>query len=317
MDDDSVVDIAASGHTSVVGVSGKLYTVGRNDSAGGGGHGSPPINDAGQLGRSGAVNRLLPVMGDLAGERVLATACGRYHTAGVTNKGEVFTFGLNDYGQLGRRGLMGKVSTAGCTCDSGGDCSCGATAGALAKEGEACAGGPSCRSGIPQRVLDLPTDIVAISAGRYSTVALSATGELYAWGLSACGGEYTPSELVSDYLLTMTPRLVKGSVTGLKVVGMDVGYIHMAMVTSDGGLHTCSTGFDGYAGGLVKAPVRPNKEKELGRVAATESDANTPGRVTSLQAENIRAVATGRCHTLALSQEGKVFSFGCGILGRP
>jgi hypothetical protein len=41
-------------HISTPGV---LYTCGRNDSAGGGGHGSPPIRDAGQLGRNGPGER--------------------------------------------------------------------------------------------------------------------------------------------------------------------------------------------------------------------------------------------------------------------
>ena len=50
---ESVVWAAASGHTALVTDVGHLYTAGRNDSAGGGGHGSPPVRDAGQLGRGG------------------------------------------------------------------------------------------------------------------------------------------------------------------------------------------------------------------------------------------------------------------------
>jgi hypothetical protein len=56
---------------------GVLYTCGRNDSAGGGGHGSPPISDAGQLGRMGPANQLLPVHGELEGKQAVASACGR------------------------------------------------------------------------------------------------------------------------------------------------------------------------------------------------------------------------------------------------
>ena len=49
----SAVAAAASGHSALVTDAGALYTAGRNDSAGGGGHGSPPVKDAGQLGRGG------------------------------------------------------------------------------------------------------------------------------------------------------------------------------------------------------------------------------------------------------------------------
>jgi alpha-tubulin suppressor-like RCC1 family protein len=64
-------------------------------------------------------------------------AC-RYHTAGMTADGAVFTFGLNDHGQLGRPGVMGATGSNKCICDSAGDCSCGpAQHGAVAaREGE-------------------------------------------------------------------------------------------------------------------------------------------------------------------------------------
>ena len=49
----NAVAIAASGHTVLVDDAGYVYTAGRNSSAGGGGRGSPPIEDSGQIGRGG------------------------------------------------------------------------------------------------------------------------------------------------------------------------------------------------------------------------------------------------------------------------
>lgn len=45
--------VSGSAHTLVVVPGGAVWTMGRNDSQGGGGHGSPPIPDSGQLGREG------------------------------------------------------------------------------------------------------------------------------------------------------------------------------------------------------------------------------------------------------------------------
>jgi alpha-tubulin suppressor-like RCC1 family protein len=105
-----------------------VYTAGRNDSGGGGGHGSPPFSDAGQLGRSGAMGIFGKVdfIGDDGNEIVAKqVACGRYHTVVLTNDGSVYTFGLNDYGQLGRLALFGDPDVKkACGCDSGNNCAC-------------------------------------------------------------------------------------------------------------------------------------------------------------------------------------------------
>ena len=48
-----IKSIAASRHAGITTLEGALWTMGHNDSKGGGGHGSPPIDAAGQLGRGG------------------------------------------------------------------------------------------------------------------------------------------------------------------------------------------------------------------------------------------------------------------------
>lgn len=42
--------VAGSGHSLILNYRGELFSCGRNDSNGGGGYGSSPINDSGQLG---------------------------------------------------------------------------------------------------------------------------------------------------------------------------------------------------------------------------------------------------------------------------
>lgn len=75
--------------------------MGANDSRGGGGHGSKALEASGQLGRPGT---WAPgqVLGVLQGQMVKQVAAGRYHSVAVTADGKVYSWGLNDWGQLGR-----------------------------------------------------------------------------------------------------------------------------------------------------------------------------------------------------------------------
>lgn len=331
---ESVVWAAAAGHTALVTDAGALYTAGRNDSAGGGGHGSPPVADAGQLGRGGATNVFEKVQTPLslstsASASTFATqvACGRYHTAAVTDLGDVLTFGLNDRGQLGRAGVFGDPDAKkACGCDSGGNCACAESDGAgendgktALKKGDACRGGWACRDG-HARFVDLGTHPVSdephyasfVAAGRYSTVVVTAAGDVLTWGLNACGAFSASDDddgatlnvdaflrrLTDDPAFASTPRfLSKDAFDGSTVEIAAVGYVHVVFLTKDGRVFTCDTGFDGYAGGLGK-PYAPNEDARLGRAfiltdgetksvdvdEATKRWALTPGEVAVFDA---------------------------------
>lgn len=91
------------------------------------------------------------------GENVVKVYAGEYHSVALTDKGNVYTWGLNNRGQLG----LGYD--------------------------------PSVRDMVmsPERVtltdsnaktVEL-TDIVKVSVGTYHTVALSRSGIVYAWGM--------------------------------------------------------------------------------------------------------------------------------------
>jgi hypothetical protein len=105
--DVSFLQVAAGGHTCAV-AAGAVPTVwcwGRNSSDGGGGHGSPPVPDSGQLGHGGPGNGPGRVGGAVTGFEATSVAVGRYHSAAAAG-GKVFTWGLNDQGQLGRGATM-------------------------------------------------------------------------------------------------------------------------------------------------------------------------------------------------------------------
>ena len=48
-----MTSIAASRHSAIATADGRAWTMGHNDSKGGGGHGSPPLEASGQMGRPG------------------------------------------------------------------------------------------------------------------------------------------------------------------------------------------------------------------------------------------------------------------------
>lgn len=53
---------------------------------------------------------------------MIQVATGRYHTVAVTRHGHVYTWGLNDWGQLGREGVGATEEDDSTPCTSGGSC---------------------------------------------------------------------------------------------------------------------------------------------------------------------------------------------------
>ena len=319
---ESAIHAAASGHSLMVTNAGFLYTAGRNDSAGGGGHGSPPVKDAGQLGRGGAMDAFgrVPIPKD---EPIVQCAAGRYHSCALTKSGKIVTFGLNDRGQLGRHGTYGVTDGDGCVCDSGGSCACDAVDGGGEGRveytaGDECVGGAACRSGSANfvDVSSFGSTATAVAAGRYASAAVLADGQVVTWGLNLCGsgggGNMTRESLLRDPTSAAKPRLVTG--IDAKAVAVTFGYVQMAVLTDDGELYTCDTGFDGYASGLGNA-YKPNGEKALGRVASDAESALAPGRVDFGSDVKIAAISTGRCHAAVATTTGAMMAFGCGKLG--
>lgn len=173
----------------------------------------------------------------LSRRRVVGAACGRYHTAVITSDGGVYTFGLNDRGQLGRAGSMGMASTDKCVCDSAGECGCGVNGAEIRTPvGAPCYGGGACRSGVAAAVQSgvlsstssqrasvsrggagagagafAGAFAVAVAAGRYSTAVVLHSGDVVTWGLNLCGASegVTAASLLEDPETAAEPRLVR------------------------------------------------------------------------------------------------------------
>ncbi|GLC68263.1 hypothetical protein PLESTF_000668100 [Pleodorina starrii] len=276
----TVISAAASRHSAVVSSEGVVWTMGHNDSKGGGGHGSPPLAASGQLGRGGS-KEPGPVEGPLRGKFVVQVVTGRYHTLALTDQGELYSWGLNDWGQLGR-GAAGAQSEA---------------------DPSPCTAGASCHSGTPGLV-SLPggARVVGASAGRYVSMAVDESGRLYSWGHDGCSNGGKLPERDQAY----KPRRVGGELEGKRVVAFDAGYVFWLAATAEGEVYTCNSQDDGYAGTLSNKR-QPNNAGELGR----EGDPRVPGRVGgALAGKKVEVVAAGREHAVVATSTGEVYTWG-------
>jgi alpha-tubulin suppressor-like RCC1 family protein len=279
-----VVSVAASRHSLLLTADGVLFSMGPKNSAGGGGHGSKPLHASGQLGRQGGTIPAAIVMPDSALERsaaaagsashaigvdpavdagkvkqqaptgCLQVASGRYHSVTVTADGGVITWGLNDWGQLGRevpvssaeltaemaagnahrRSLQQQQQQqpgSSTTSSSASAATTGAppTANRIssnATSSSSCSSGWSCHSGTPGRITALDgVRAVAAAAGRYSTMVLDDLGQIWVWGCDGCAAGQLPLQGEA-----WRPRKVAGALANKKVVAFDVGELRLQVV---------------------------------------------------------------------------------------
>jgi alpha-tubulin suppressor-like RCC1 family protein len=107
-------------------------------------------NSEGQLGDGTGTQRLTPVQ-SMIGSNVVAISAGRSHTLALKSDGTVWAWGRNAEGQLGNEDIAGVG-----------------------------------QSFIPVQVTNL-TNIVAIAAGEYHSLAIKSGGTVWAWGKNVDG----------------------------------------------------------------------------------------------------------------------------------
>ena len=239
-DGKQVVAVAAGGHTAAITDSGELWTWGSN------GHGELGIGDT--------TDRHAPVKVSVNGQKIVAVAAGDFHTAAITDSGELWTWGSNGLGELGidttDRHAPVKVSVNGQKIVA-------VAAGywhtaAITDFGELWTWGSNGhgRLGIgdttsryaPVKVSVNGQKIVSVAAGAFHTAAITDSGELWTWGYNAYGqlGVDTTQDRHAP---------VKVSVNGQKIVAVAAGEDHTtAAITDSGILWTWGYNVDGELG---------------------------------------------------------------------
>jgi alpha-tubulin suppressor-like RCC1 family protein len=212
-------------------------------------------------------------------------ADGEGHTLAIDPLGTVWAWGDNTRGQLGDGTATGGPTTVQVTGLTGvvSVAAGGTSSLALKSDGTVWAWGdlPSGVQPVPVKVVGL-AGVVAVAAGHCHWLALRWDGTLWFWGRHA---ESDPIQL--------TPVQVLSGVTA-----MSAGYWHSLAATSDG--TAWAWGYNGYG--------------QLGEDGAAAPYRSSPAPVVGLS--GVSAVAAGESHSLALTSDGKVWTWGDNMFGQ-
>ena len=280
--------IAAGGnHTLAIKWSGSLWTCGNNS--------------RGQLGDRSNTNRVTLVQIGIGVSNYWNMAAGGGdHTAALDVNGFIWTWGRNDFGQLGDGTAANRNYIVQIGTDNDWNMVAAGNNHTIALKGGGSlwawgdnqygqlGDGTTTRRYTPVSIGTATWASVAAGAGAYHTLAIRADGSLYAWGLNA------------------NSQLGDGTVTNRNApvrIGTDNNW---AAVTA-GRYHTVALKKDGslWAWGL-------NEHGQLG--SGNNINSNAPIRIGT--DNNWDAVTAGYHHTVALKKDGSLWAWGNNLYGQ-
>uniref|UniRef100_A0A7N0TTJ5 RCC1-like domain-containing protein n=1 Tax=Kalanchoe fedtschenkoi TaxID=63787 RepID=A0A7N0TTJ5_KALFE len=246
----------------------------------------------------------------LANVKIIQAAIGGWHCLAVDEQGRAYAWGGNEYGQCGedpgRKDDTGKplkrdiVIPQRCAHQlvvrqvaAGGTHSV-----VLTREGHVWTWGQPWPPGdikqiaTPVRVQGLEK-VKLIAVGAFHNLALLEGGVVWAWGNNEYGQLGT-----GDTQPTSQPILVQG-LSGLTVVDIAAGGWHSTALTSEGEVYGWGRGEHGRLG-----------------FGDDKSSKMVPQKVQLLSGEDIVQMSCGGTHSVALTRDGRMFSFGRGDHGR-
>lgn len=134
--------------------------------------------------------------------------------------------------------------------------------------------------------------VTQIAAGYSHSLALTADGDVYAWGSNNSG------QLGLEHWTEQTiPQRVTFFNT-INIVSIASGGAHSFAITAEGIVYSWGSNWAGQLG--------------LGHI----TDQATPQRVTFFDTRNVVSIVVGSHHSLALTAEGNVYSWGHSIIGQ-
>lgn len=286
-------------------------------------------NQCGQTGRKGKERHLripqqLPpeMFGCPAGfnARWLDIACGREHTAAVASDGSLYTWGANNFGQLGdgsEEGRKHPKKVKQLQTEVVKSVSCGAHCTAAIAQPRDSDGtvstsrlwvwGQNQGSNYPRLFWGAftPTTVICqVSCGAVHVVALSEDGLLQAWGYNEygqLGRGITCEGLQRACILNAYAKFLDEAPELVKITKVSCGEYHTAAISEEGEVYTWGLGSMGQLGHCSLQ----SGDKEL-----------IPRRVVALDGKFIKDVSCGGVHTCALTDNGALYGWGGGQVGQ-
>ncbi|KAL6135482.1 hypothetical protein ACLB2K_067710 [Fragaria x ananassa] len=249
-----------------------------------------------------------------ANSRWLDIACGREHTAAVASDGSLFTWGANEFGQLGdgteeRSKHPKKVKRL--EREFVKSVSCGAHCTAAIAEPRKNDGtvstsrlwiwGQNQGSNLPRLFWGAfapNTAIRQVSCGAAHVMALSEDGLLQAWGYNEfgqLGRGVTCEGLQGASIINAYAKFLDEAPELVKITQVSCGEYHTAALSEDGEVYTWGLGSMGQLGHCSLQSA----DKEL-----------LPRKVVALDGIFMKDVACGGVHTCAVTQKGALYAWG-------
>ncbi|OVA20449.1 Regulator of chromosome condensation [Macleaya cordata] len=246
----------------------------------------------------------------LANVKIVQAAIGGWHCLAVDDQGRAYAWGGNEYGQCGEEPERKDDSCRALRRDIVIPQRCapklkvrqvaagGTHSVVLTQDGHVWTWGQPWPPGdikqisTPVRVQGLEK-VRLIAVGAFHNLALLEEGILWAWGNNEYGQLGT-----GDTQPTSQPVPVQG-LSGLTLVDIAAGGWHSTALTAEGEVYGWGRGEHGRLG-----------------FGDDKSSKMVPQRVQLLVGEDIIQVSCGGTHSVALTRDGRMFSFGRGDHGR-
>lgn len=284
-----------SGHTVVLTTDGEVYTWGRGDD--------------GRLGHGDNGWKYVPrIAQSLSGQIMVQITCGSYHTAAVSSNGDLYTWGGGMYGKLGHGTEIGHTApkrVEGLVGTKVQQIACGSrhtaiitTTGSLytwgdKESGVAGHGDTEGHQYTPKLLEKLSSKrVIQLSACGFHTGCLTNNGEVHTWGEGKFGRLGHNGERNCH-----SPRLVE-ALLGKRPKQVACGGFHTAVITESGSVHTFGGGEHGQLG-------HGDKVNQC-----------LPKLVQCLEGIFISQITCGWSHSVALTNKGKVYTWGNGDHGK-
>ena len=294
-------------HTVAIDEEGRVYICGNNE--------------YGQLGDGTTTNSTLPICisdkeNELKGKKIISISAGGNHTVALDEEGKVYTWGDNGDGQLGdgtttnsvlpiclsnkENELKGKkiISISGgyhiVALDEGGK----VYTWGKNRYGQL-GNGTTDDSGVPICISDKENElkgkrIVDISAGGYHTVAIDEEGNVYTWGDNGDGQLGDGTTNYSEVPICISNK--ENELKGKKIISISAGGYHTVAIDEEGKVYTWGYNYYGQLGD------------------GTTEESNVPicisDKDNELKGKKIINISAGGDHTVAIDEEGKVYTWG-------